>query len=227
MGHGLMSVSDSGYRREAARLNALGWNVVFCHLPYHYARKPRRGWITSGELAVTADLVRTVEGVRQSVIETRLLVEWLAGKGAPFFVGWGMSYGAWIMALLGCVEERMGRLILVEPILDVQSAIWDSPTCIAMRWHLGRQGVTRAGTAPHMRLCCPYHVPPRLDPRHVLMLAGSYDRIAPPETIRALHRKWAGSHYHEFPQGHVGYRLLPESFRLADALWGGELPPLV
>ena len=227
MAHGLMSVSDVGYRREAARLNALGWNVVFCHLPYHYARKPRTGWITSGELAITADLVRSVEGVRQAVVETRLLVEWLAGKGAPFFVGWGVSYGAWVMALLGCVEERMGRLILVEPILDVQSAIWDSAACSGIRWHLGRQGVTRESTALHMRLCCPLHVPPRLAPEHILMLAGSYDRVAPPETIRALHRKWVGSHFYEFPQGHVGYRLLPESFRLAGELWGGGLPRFV
>jgi len=228
MAHGLMSVSDIGYRRQAAKLNGLGWNVVFLHLPYHYARKPRAQWgrVSSGELAVTADLVRTVEGVRQSVVETRLLVEWLSGHGAPFFAGWGTSYGAWIMALLGCVEERMGRLVLVEPILDIQAAIWESPACAAMRWHLGRHGVTPGGTAPHLRLCCPLHVPPRLDPRHVLLLAGTYDRIAPPETIRALHRKWEGSHFYEFPQGHVGYRLLPESFRLAKELWGADLPPL-
>ncbi len=226
IGHGLMSVSDAGYRREAARLNRLGWNVVFLHLPYHYARRPREGWVSSGELAITADLVRSVEGVRQAVVETRLLLEWLASRGCPFFAGWGTSYGAWVMALLGCVEERMGRLILVEPILDVQKTIWESPACAAIRWHLRRQGVLPEETARHMRLCCPLHVPPRLDPGHILMLAGSYDRIAPPETIRVLHRKWAGSHFHEFPQGHVGYRLLPESFRLAGELWGGELPPL-
>jgi hypothetical protein len=38
--HGLMSVSDIGYRMWAAKWNAQGWNVVFVHLPYHYARKP-------------------------------------------------------------------------------------------------------------------------------------------------------------------------------------------
>jgi len=223
--HGLMSVSDVGYRAWAARLNAQGWNVVFVHLPYHYARRPA-GYL-SGELSVSPDLVRTAEGARQSVIELRLLLRWLAARGGRLFAASGTSYGAWIMALLGCVEPLVGRLILVEPILDLQAAIWDSPACATVRRVLRRRGITPELTAAHLRLCCPLHAPPRLDPRHVLLLAGTYDRIAPPATIRALHEKWAGSHFHEFPQGHVGYRLLPESFRLAAELWPEDFPSSV
>ena len=215
--HGLMSVSDIGYRRWAATLNRRGWNVVFVHLPYHYARRPAGSF--SGELSVTADLVRTVEGVRQSVMEMRILLKWLERLGGSRFAAWGTSYGAWISALLGCVEERVGRLILVEPILDIDTSIWHSPACAAMRGALRRQGIDDAHTEPHLRLCCPLQAPLRLDPRQALLLAGTYDRIAAPATIRALHEKWVGSHYYEFPQGHVGYRLLPESDRLAMELW--------
>jgi len=49
----------------------------------------------------------------------------------------------------------------------------------------------------------------------ILLLAGTFDRIARPETIRELSRKWQGSHYAEFRQGHVGYQLMPESLRIA------------
>ncbi len=217
--HGLMSVSDIGYRMWAAKWNARGWNVVFVHLPYHYARKPAGS--LSGEFAVTADLVRTVEGARQAVIELRLLVEWLAERGSPFFAMWGTSYGAWITALLACVEPRLDRAVLIEPIVDIQASIWESPACAAIRRSLRRLGVTPEQTAPHLRLCCPLHAPQPLPiaPEHVLLLAGEYDRVAPPPVIRALHERWPGSHYHAFPQGHVGYRLLPESFRLAGELW--------
>ena len=215
--HGLMSVSDLGYRRWAATLNRRGWNVVFVHLPYHYARRPAGSF--SGELSVTADLVRTVEGVRQAVMEMRILLQWLEGLGGSRFSAWGTSYGAWISALLGCVEKRVDRLILVEPILDIDTAIWHSPACAAIRRAMRRQGIDPAHTEPHLRLCCPLQAPLPLDPRQTLLLAGTYDRIAAPATIRALHEKWAGSHYYEFPQGHVGYRLLPESDRLAMELW--------
>ena len=58
-----------------------------------------------------------------------------------------------------------------------------------------------------------------MDPKHVIMLAGQYDRIAPPEEIEELSRLWGGTHFACFPQGHVGYTLMPESFRLAQEIW--------
>jgi len=48
-----------------------------------------------------------------------------------------------------------------------------------------------------------------------MLLAGMFDRIAPPNTIRALQQLWKGSHYDEFRQGHVGYQLMPKSLQLA------------
>jgi pimeloyl-ACP methyl ester carboxylesterase len=171
--------------------------------------------------------VRTVEGVRQAVIELRLLLEWLSERGCPFFAAWGTSYGAWIVALLACVEPRLDRAVLIEPIVDIQASIWESPACAAIRFALRRRGVVPEQTAPHLRLCCPLHapLPLPLDPSHVLLLAGHYDRVAPPAVVRALHQRWEGSHFHEFPQGHVGYRLLPESFRLAGELWPDRFFP--
>ena len=42
--HALMSASDRGYRRWAARFNAAGWSACFLvfHLPYHYFARPAR-----------------------------------------------------------------------------------------------------------------------------------------------------------------------------------------
>jgi poly(3-hydroxyalkanoate) synthetase len=54
------------------------------------------------------------------------------------------------------------------------------------------------------------------------MLAGEYDRIAPPGEIEELARLWGGARYACFPQGHVGYTLMPESFRMAQELWPSD-----
>ena len=43
----------------------------------------------------------------------------------------------------------------------------------------------------------------------VLLVAGEYDRIALPEDIRALHKKWSGSEMLLVPQGHFGHRVMP------------------
>jgi len=220
LAHGLMSVSDIGYRMWARRLNARGWNAVFIHLPYHYSR--RLPWHFHGELCVGGDLLRTANGIRQSVAECRIVLQQLARKGGKLFGAWGTSYGGWIMALLGCFEPLLQRLIMVEPILNVDSAIWRSPSSVSLRAALRRVGLTPEDTALNMRLVCPAKQQPVMESRHILMLAGQYDRIAPPNEIEDLARLWRGSHFACFPQGHVGYTLMPESFRMAQEIWASD-----
>ncbi|HEY2344105.1 MAG TPA: hypothetical protein VGH90_13770, partial [Chthoniobacteraceae bacterium] len=81
--HALMSASDTGYRRWAAKFNARGWNACFIHLPFHYSRTPSGHF--NGELAITADLVRSAKGLRQGVIELRQLIDTLRGWGCREF----------------------------------------------------------------------------------------------------------------------------------------------
>jgi hypothetical protein len=218
--HGLMSVSDIGYRLWAKRLNARGWNAIFVHLPYHYSRRLPRHF--HGEMCVGGELLRTAAGIRQSVVECRIVLQQLRRKGGKLFGGWGTSYGGWIMALLGCFEPLLQRLILVEPILNIDNAIWKAPSSVSLRAGLRRVGLTPEDTAGSMRLVCPGKLDTLLPAQHILMLAGEFDRIAPPGEIEELARKWGGAKYACFPQGHVGYTLMPESFRMAQELWAED-----
>jgi len=220
LAHGLMSVSDIGYRLWARRLNARGWNAIFVHLPYHYSR--RLPWHFHGELCVGGELLRTAAGIRQSVVECRIVLQLLRKKGGQLFGGWGTSYGGWMMALLGCFEPLLQRMVLVEPILDIDNAIWRAPSSVSLRAGLRKVGLGPTDTAKNMRLVCPGKLKPILSGKHILMLAGEYDRIAPPEDIEALSRAWAGSTYACFPQGHVGYTLMPQSFRMAQEIWASD-----
>jgi dienelactone hydrolase len=220
LAHGLMSVSDLGYRLWARRLNARGWNAVFVHLPYHYSR--RLPWHFHGELSVGGELLRSAHGVRMSVVECRIVLQQLAKKGGRMFGAWGTSYGGWIMALLGCFEPLLQRLILVEPILNIDNAIWRSPSSVTVRAALRRVGIRPEDTAASMRLACPAYQQPLMEGRHILLLAGQYDKIAPPEEIEDLARRWKGAHFACFPQGHVGYTLMPESFRMAQEIWADD-----
>jgi len=220
LAHGLMSVSDFGYRLWARRLNARGWNAVFMHLPYHYSR--RLPWHFHGELAIGPHLLRCAEGIRQAVIEARVLLQTLKKQGGQLFGGWGTSYGGWIMAMTACAEPLLQRLILVEPILNIETAIWNSPASPTLRSALRKAGITMDHTREHLRFCCPTFHRPHMRGEHVLLIAGEYDRIAPPEEIADLHRAWKGSQYHCFKQGHVGYTLMPESFRIAQESWAND-----
>ena len=206
--HALMSASDRGYRRWAARYNELGWGACFVHLPYHYSRVPR-GY-SNGELAVTADLVRNAEGVRQSVMEMRQLMAWLRQRGVSEFGLWTCSYGGWIGALLASVERDFRFVALIEPIVNIDHAIWHSPAGLALRRELRRAGIDPALPARQFPLTSPMHGQPLCGADRVLLAAGEYDTISPrPRTSPRLQALWPGASMIVEPQGHFGYRLMP------------------
>lgn len=208
--HALMSTSDAGYREWARKFNARGWNACFVHLPFHYSRTPR-GYF-NGELAISADLVRTAEGLRQCVIELRQLMRFLRSRGCCEFALWASSYGGWIGALLSFVEADFRFLALMEPIVNIEHAIWKCDAARMMRWQLRKNGITQALVERHFHLTSPMHHVPLCGAERVIFAAGDFDRIAPACEIETLHAKWSGSEYFRVAQGHFGYRMMPAMF---------------
>ena len=207
--HALMSAANIGYRRWATRFNELGWNACFVHLPYHYSRVPRGYW--NGELAITADLVRNAEGLRQGVVEVRQLIAALREHGCREFGILGTSYGAWIGALLASVESDLRFLALMAPIVNVEHAIWQCPATAMMRRELHRAKIAPELVARHFHLSSPSHTEPLCDPECVLFVSGDFDLIARPDDIETIHHKWRGSELLRVPQGHFGYRMMRET----------------
>jgi hypothetical protein len=208
--HALMSATHIGYRRWAARFNKLGWNACFVHLPYHYSRVPRGYW--NGELAITADLVRNAEGLRQGVIEVRQLMAALREEGCHQFGILGTSYGGWIGALLAMVERDLRFVALMCPIVNVEHAIWQNPGSAFMRRELRRAKIAPELVARHFHLSSPLHNDPLCDPARVLFVSGDFDLIARPSDVDAIQQKWRGSELLRVSQGHFGYHMMRKTF---------------
>jgi 1-acyl-sn-glycerol-3-phosphate acyltransferase len=207
--HALMSATHIGYRRWAARFNELGWNACFVHLPYHYSRVPRGHW--NGELAITADLIRNAEGLRQGVMEVRQLIAAFRETGCREFGILGTSYGGWIGALLAMVEPELRFVALMCPIVNVEHAIWQNPGTAFMRRELRRVKIAPELVARHFHLSSPLHNEPLCDPERVLFASGDFDLIARPGDIDAIQQKWRGSDLVRVAQGHFGYRMMRET----------------
>ena len=207
--HALMSATHLGYRRWATRFNELGWNACFVHLPYHYSRVPRGYW--NGELAITADLIRNAEGLRQGVMEVRQLISALRESGCTGFGILGTSYGGWIGGLLAMVERDFRFVALMCPIVNVEHAIWENPGTAFMRRELRRANIAPELVARHFHLSSPSHNEPLCDPERVLFVSGDFDLIARPSDIHAIHQKWRGSELLRVPQGHFGYRMMRDT----------------
>lgn len=208
--HALMSVNDTGYRRLAARFNDLGWNAAFMHLPYHYERRAP-GYL-NGELAMTADLVRNGGALRQGVSELRQLMAWLRSRGCDEFGVFGTSYGAWTGSLLASLEADISFLALLQPIADVEHAIWKSPAGVTIRRLLQKNGIHSGLTRRHEHLSSPLHGMPHASRDRIVLAIGAYDRIAPPDRVEALAEAWGGCRVIVSPQGHFGYVAAREMF---------------
>jgi 1-acyl-sn-glycerol-3-phosphate acyltransferase len=207
--HALMSTSCDGHRRCAERFNELGWNACFLHLPYHFSRVPRGYW--NGELAITCDLIRNAEGLRQGVIELRQLMSALRERGCREFAVLATSYGGWIGALLTLVESDFRFVALMSPIVNVEHAIWQSPAARRIRRELLQANIEPALVARHFHLSSPLHTEPLCDPACVLFVTGEFDSIAPASEIEAIQQKWRGSELLRVQQGHFGHRMMRET----------------
>ena len=207
--HSLMSSSPAGYYRWAEKFNELGWNACFAHLPYHFSRVPTGYW--NGELAITPDLIRNAEGLRQSVIELRQLMQSLREHGCGDFGVLATSYGGWIGALLTLVESDFRFVALMSPIVNVEHAIWQSPAARRIRRELIQGNVERALVARHFHLSSPLHGRPVCDPTRILFVTGEFDSIAPTVEIEAIHQTWRGSELLRVRQGHFGHRMMRET----------------
>lgn len=209
--HALMSSYAIGYYKLARRFNDLGWNAVFPHLPYHYSRVPRGH--QNGSLAVTANLIRNGEGMRQAVRELRQLKAWLTSLGVNEFGLLGTSYGGWTGALTSFVEEGWRFLALVQPIANVDRAIWDNPAAVSIRKILAERGIGRNAAWRHRHLTSPMDGIPRVSPEKIVLCSGSYDKVSPPVDLENLKQQWGGAQLVEVRQGHFGYRAIPATMQ--------------
>jgi hypothetical protein len=209
--HALMSASDFGYLRVARWFNERGWNCAFPHLPFHYSRTPR-GYL-NGELAITANLIRNGETLRQGVTELRQLMAILRQEGCTEFGILGTSFGGWNGALLSLLETDFRFVALIQPIVNIEHAIWQNPASISIRRLLHSKGIQPGESARHAHLSSPLHGVPLCGGDRVIITAGIYDSVSPPRELLNLTQCWSGAKLLEVGQGHFGYRALRETLK--------------
>jgi hypothetical protein len=211
--HALMSANDFGYQKIATRFNQLGWNVLFPHLPYHYSRRPK-GY-ANGALAITSDIVRNAETLRQSVIELRQLMCWARQRGSRRIALLATSYGAWVAALT-LAHEMTDFTILLQPVADVAHASFRSPASRMMADSLTANGITSDSISRHAHLSSPLHLIPLTPAERITIIGGRYDQISPSSSLKLLCSHWGGANYLEVAQGHFGYTAMRQGLAEAE-----------
>jgi len=185
----------------AVQLNA---EVIQMQFPYHGRRTPS-GARFSGEFYWTADLVRSVEALRQTLLDARTLLSCLLAKdGRPVGVS-GLSLGGALTLILTCLEERFAFSVPLIAHMDLAALVADAPVLGRMRRDLRSFGWGNKQFGKFVASIGWHELLPKLPADRILLVAASNDRFFDPRVVKRMWKRWGEPSIRWYPTSHMGF----------------------
>ena len=193
----------------ARSLARRGFVAAVMTLPYHIQRTPS-GYL-SGELMIVPDATQMRDTMRQAVLDTMRLMDWLQSQpqvasGKLGIVG--ISLGAIIGALVLGVETRVQSGVLVLGGANLAHVLWRSPLTMNIRSELRSKGIGYERLREEMVSVEPLTFLHGQYGERVLMVNGRYDLVIPREDALALRRALGEGPILWLNTGHYGPALV-------------------
>lgn len=117
-----------------------GVSVVEIAMPYHFERS-RPGSLYA-DYMLCSDLGRTIQSVRQAVLDGRKLIRWLKSEGYRVISVLGMSLGSWVAGLIAAHDPAVSKASLFLTGGSLADMVWTGRATRSIRDSLG----------PHIKL---------------------------------------------------------------------------
>jgi pimeloyl-ACP methyl ester carboxylesterase len=186
--------------------DALGVDVLHLQLPFHGTRNPRTA-LFHGEFFWTADLVRSIEAVRQSCLDARTLVAWLRSEGYAEVGVAGISMGASVAMVLACLDPLPDYIIPIIGHLQLAEAVEEAPIFWRMKSDLERFGVHRKRRIELFERLGLQDLRPRLARERQLWIMAQEDVYIPAQLVERQWRSWGEPPIEWLPGGHMTFVL--------------------
>lgn len=191
------------FRKWARELDT---DIVHVALPFHGARKPREA-LFSGEFFWTADLVRSIEGVRQAACDSRAVMAWLRDQGYSRIGVTGISLGGAITMLLACLSPLPDFIVPIISHLELESAVEEAPILWRMKQDLEKWGVDAQQRKDLFRRLGLSSYAPILAPERQLWVQAREDVYIDAALAEAQWRQWGEPHVMWIEGGHMTFPL--------------------
>jgi hypothetical protein len=154
--------------------------------------------------------VRSVEAIRQSLLDARTLLSWLLAQDArPVGVA-GLSLGGALAAALTCLEPRLAFSIPLIAHMDLGALLADAPVLGRMRRELAGFGWSPRDFGAFMDRLGWDALVPVIPRERIFLVAASDDRFFEADVVRAMWRRWGEPRIEWHPTSHMGFiRRLP------------------
>ena len=111
-----------------------GITVIEMAMPYHFER--RRPGSTYADYMLSANIGRTIQSVRQAVLDGRKLIAWLKSEGYGEISVLGMSLGSWVAGLVAAHDENVSKASLFLTAGSLADMVWTGRATAAIRQSL-------------------------------------------------------------------------------------------
>ncbi|MAQ19151.1 MAG: alpha/beta hydrolase [Sandaracinus sp.] len=184
----------------------MGFDVMLLTLPFHGIRQTRFSPF-SGHGYFAGGPSRINEAVAQSVMDTRIYIDWLMNvQGSPAVGITGVSLGGFTTSMLAATEHRLAFAIPNVPVVSFADIVleWE-PIGTAMRALMKREGMSVVDSRKMLAVSCPLSYPSQVANERLLIVGGVGDRLAPPKHSRVLWEHWDRPGLYWFPGSHLAH----------------------
>jgi hypothetical protein len=187
---------------QTARLHREhGLNVALPVLPLH---GPRKVTPLSGEPFLSFEMMNSVHGLAQSVWDVRRLVGWLRSQGATSIGLYGVSLGAYVVALLAGLDPGFEAVVAGIPVVDLPT-LFAAHSPVPIRRLADRHGILGTGPEVAHHVVSPLAFNTTIAHDRRFIFAGYGDRMAFPSQAVSLWEHWSRPAICWYPGSHVGY----------------------
>lgn len=189
--------------RLCLALGQRGIASLLITLPYHIQRAPRDSW--SGEYALSGNVLRTIEGFRQSVQEVRAVIPFL--KRYSERVGLlGVSLGGMIAHVVMDLENMdFGVSLLTGG--NNAGIVWEGIATRDVRKQIQKAGITREQLNQIWAIIDPARLARHNRVKRILMINGLYDQVVPPKFTLELWESLGRPVIRWYPCAHISFFL--------------------
>lgn len=123
--------ASSRNRQIASFFSKRGITVVEIAMPYHFERS--RPGSLHADYMLSANLGRTIQSVRQAVLDGRKLIRWLKSEGYRDISVLGMSLGSWVAGLIAAHDPAVSKASLFLTAGSLADMVWTGRATRAIR----------------------------------------------------------------------------------------------
>ena len=99
-----------------------GITVLEIALPYHFQRS--RPGAAYADYMISANIGRTIQSVRQGVVDGRKVIRWLRREGYSKISVFGMSLGSWVAGLVAAHDKAVSKASLFLTAGSLADMVW-------------------------------------------------------------------------------------------------------